>query len=69
MTKPTSKALRSLQSMDIRGGHFHPGEVGWRRLEAERGVENGIRAIFCLHWIIFSLVDVLVKVVMTEEQC
>ena len=53
--------------MHIRGGHLHPGEVGWRRLEAKGGVKNGFRIIFSLHWIIFSSVGVLVEFEMTES--
>lgn len=42
--------------MDIGSRHLHPGEVCWRCLEAERGVEDRVRIVGCRHRFILSLI-------------
>lgn len=51
--KPTLEAPWSVESMHIHGRHFHPGEVRWRCLEAERGIECWLHILVCCHRVIF----------------
>lgn len=63
--EPTLEAPWSVESMHIRGRHSHPGEVRWRRLEAERGIECWLHILVCCHRVIF-IKDVLVKARLCE---
>lgn len=41
--------------MHIYSGHFYPGEMSWRRLEAERRVKSQAVIVDRLHGLIFCL--------------